>query len=180
MNRQAERVLQRLVNASACVLLLGALVLLARMYLLSAPPSNLDTGFEPKFALSPEKTAQTDGRVAKLSNVRMSRPIATPSATKAKAAPPLETLIRVKGVFAYGDPKDNEALIEVIRSNQTKGYRVGETIPEVNATVVKIDSSVTFQYDGKTLKLEIQNNQRADAGPIAAPNGPNDLANVKR
>lgn len=179
MNRRAERILQRVFNVTACALLLGALALLAKIFVLPTPSPCADEGYEPKLAASPDKSAQADGRVAKLSNVRMSRPITAPLVAKTKA-PPLETLIRVKGVFAYGDPKDNEALIEVIRSNQTRSYRVGETIPEINATVVKIDSSVTFQYDGKTLKLEIQNNQRADAGPMAVPSAPNDLANVKR
>ncbi len=89
--------------------------------------------------------------------------------------PELATLIRVKGIMAYGDPKDNEAIIEIIRINQTKTYRIGETVHETNAVITAIDKGVTFTYDGQTTRLEIKANERVDYRPIATPGEKPDL-----
>ncbi len=82
----------------------------------------------------------------------------------------LETLIRVKGIMDFGDPKSMEAIIETMRASRTANYKVGDTIESVGAVVTKIDSAVTFNYDGRSITLNVNSGEAAEAPPPAAGN----------
>ena len=98
--------------------------------------------------------------ISKLAGLRMSKAVAVKAQVPVKpAAPKLSLLVRVKGILDFGDPASSEVIVESMRSNSTKNYKVGEPINGVAATVVKIDSLVTFKYDG----AEVQLGPRAEA-----------------
>lgn len=120
-----------------------------------------------------------DARAAQLSGVKMSKTLITTTAGNGKPVPELGMLIRLVGVLSYGDPKDNEALIEILRTKQTRSYRAGDTIPEINATITRIDSAVILEYNGKQARLEVRNDERAESGQIATPNERSGVAAIE-
>ncbi|HYG77640.1 MAG TPA: hypothetical protein VEK08_21725 [Planctomycetota bacterium] len=77
-------------------------------------------------------------------------------------APNLASLLRVKGIMDFGKSQSNEAIIEILRVNQTRSFKVGETVPDAGATITKIDSAVTFAYDGKSVRLEVNATESAE------------------
>jgi hypothetical protein len=85
-------------------------------------------------------------------------------------------LIAVKGIMDYGDPKENEALIELLRANRTLSCKAGQTMQEVNAQVVKIEKAVTFKYDGKNVVLGIRDQAGSASGDLAAPPEPSETS----
>jgi hypothetical protein len=170
MTRQRETFHRRLLALLTGLCVLGAAALLARTF--TVPPSALMPELPAPATPPPrpERILKDDPRAARMMNLKMSKTVVPQAAVPRKAAlPELNTLVRLVGVLTYGAPQDNEALIEVLRGRQTKSYRVGDSIPEIKATVAKIDSGVTLDYDGKLTRLDIrsgdqaQNNEQVDA-----------------
>ncbi len=167
MTRGLEALLRKILNAAAVLLMTLAIVLgvKAANYRATATPAESLTRSESK------KTAAkvpVDPKLAKLSDLKMSKAGAVIIETISKpAAPPLSSMIRVKGIMDFGDPKTTEAIIESIRLNKTNNYKTGETVEGVGATVAKIDSTVTFNYDGKAVTLSVNGGESAEIPPTA-------------
>ena len=90
---------------------------------------------------------------------------------KKPLAPKLQALIRVKGIIQAGDPKNNEAIIQVIRSGHSVFCKVGDEVAGGNAKVVQIGDGVTFEYLGKNVKLGIRQQVSQAKGLLAGPEG---------
>ena len=169
MNRGVERLLRRGLWGLSGITALAALVLLAVSFL--SPPEALPL---PTLESAPSPTGQKemkrrDPKLEQLAGARLTRTVSAPAAAAKAVAPLLQTLIRLKGIMDFGDPKVNEALIEDIRSGQTKSYRVGQVVEGVNATVTKVDSGVTLVYEGQTVRLEVQSETHSETAPLAGP-----------
>lgn len=172
MNRTREVWLQRAMLSLSGLLLLAAGALLVLAF----------TQKEEEFAEAPSpQTADSSTRVSaaeaqnpalqKLAQARMSRTVTEKATASAKpVAPPLESLIRVKGIMDYGNPKTNEAIIEDVRSGRSQTYKTGEHLQEVDAVVKQIDSAVILEYDGKTVRMEMRSGERSEFKPMASPN----------
>lgn len=167
MTRGVEALLRRgLLLLSLC--LLGTAVVLAVKTFL-APPESPKL---PPAAIASEKKiephVQADPKIAKLLSSRMNKTIVPRVEVVQKPpAPALSSLLRVKGILDFGDPKTAEAIIEIIRGNQIKTFKVNDTIVEVGATLTHIDTAVTFNYDGKSVRLSVNSGESADVAPTA-------------
>jgi type II secretory pathway component PulC len=171
MTRRTEVLLRKAMDTLSVLLLLGGIGLAVWVY--AGPQRTRDLEIELPQNSKAEPRVETDPKIKNLGGVKMSKTVTAKVEMPVKPpAPDLATLIRVKGIMAYGDPKDNEAIIETIRINQTKTYRVGETVPEANAVVTSINKDnkvVEFTYDGKTTRLEMKSHDRAEYRPVATP-----------
>jgi hypothetical protein len=170
MTRQREALCRRLLALLSGTCVLGAIALAAHTFVV--PPATQMPEL-PALAAPQPRPGQPlldDPRAARMANLKLSRTVVPQAAVVRKITlPELNTLVRLVGVLSYGAPQDNEALIEVLRSRQTKSYRVGDSIPEIKATVTKIDSGVTLDYDGKLTRLEIRSGEQVQSGELAAP-----------
>ena len=170
MTRTFEVVLRRTLQLLACVMLLSAMVLL--VYAFSS------AGLRPEQTVvvpdmnpvqNGQKSAALSPKIEKLAQTQLNKTIIA-AKTEAAPKPPaasLGSLIRLKGIMDFGDPKNNEAIIEHIKSNQTKSYRVGESVQDVGAVIVHIDNGVTFKYDGKDVRLNVNSEESAEIPPTA-------------
>jgi hypothetical protein len=169
MNRGVERLLRRCLWGVSALTAVAAVVLVGVSFLSPPEPLALPS-LENAPALPGQKAGKRrDPKVEQLAGARFTRTVLAPAAAAKPAAPLLQTLIRLKGIMDFGDPKANEALIEDIRSGQTKGYRVGQVVEGVNATVVKVDTGVTLSCEGQTVRLEVEAQTRSESGPLAGP-----------
>lgn len=192
MSRKLEIYLRRGLRILSFCIFCGAIILLVNTYVTPHGTWELFTGVQtnPK-SIEPirsngigvgspapitnngpnNKSAaeKSDPKLERLATSRMTRTVVPRQVIVQKpVAPDLNTLIRVKGILDFGDPKSNEAVIETLRNNQTRNYRVGDTIPDINAVISKIDTAVTFEYDSKTLRIEIKSNDRTELSPIGS------------
>ena len=91
--------------------------------------------------------------------------------------PALSSLLKLKGITDYGNPKLNEALILVFeqggRGGETDFYKAGENVRGVNALVLQVGGDVLLRYDGRelVLKLNVDGDERAEGLPVAEPAG---------
>jgi hypothetical protein len=167
MTRGIEALLRRvLMSVSLC--LIGAAVALAvKTFIVpSAAPHvpALTIAADAKKAV----VEPADPRIVKLLSSKMNKTIVPKIEVVQKpAAPALSSLLRVKGILDFGDPKTAEAIIEILRGNQIKTFKVNETIAEVGATITLIDTGVTFNYDGKSVRMTVNSGESADAAPTA-------------
>ena len=171
MTRTLEAVLRRTLQLLACVMLLSAMVLLVYAFSSSRTPSDGDIAAmeSPGTVQGGQKAPVLDAKIERLAESRLNKTIiaAKTEAPPKPPAAPLASLIRVKGIMDFGDPKNNEAIIEHIKSTQTKSYRAGETLQDVGAVIVHIDSGVTFKYDGKDIRLNVNSEESAEIPPTA-------------
>ena len=127
--------------------------------------------------VTPKPPETQDPLIEKLRTSKMTRAIVVkrpaPVAVAAAkpAAPELSSLIRVRAILDFGDPKDNEVVVEVIRTGSSRSYRAGDLIGDVNASIVSIDKFVTFKYEGKTLQLDVRSGEKAENSQTAPING---------
>jgi hypothetical protein len=173
MTRSMERMLRRIINVASIIMIIAASALLfcsvIKPNLVITLPSEQEFHATSTSTSEPQKL---DARYERLAKTKMSKSVIAKTEAVAKpSAPDLSTLIRLKGIMSYGDPKDNEAIIELIRTGQVKTFKAGETILELNATILQVDSVVTVKYDDKTIKLEVKNTNTAERGSIAQPAG---------
>jgi len=170
MTRSQDILLQRTLSMAIILLFVVACGIFAMSF--APAESQLEipkfkTGNKPVENSAP---VQLDPELEALAHKRMTRKVAPVANQAAKAvAPDLATLVRVRGIMAYGDPKDNEAIIETMRTNTTRSYKAGDKISDVEATIQKVESTVTFNYDGKQVQLGMQSNERAGVNSIAQP-----------
>jgi len=120
----------------------------------------------------PQSSAPAHPALEKLAQTNMTRTVAPKAAASQKpVAPPLEALIRVKGIMDYGDPKTNEAIIEDLRSGQAQNYKAGDKLKDLDALVKQVDVAVTLEYDGKTIRMDTRGGERSEHKPVASPSG---------
>jgi hypothetical protein len=116
------------------------------------------------------QSSRSDPALERLRSAKMTKTIVKRQPAAAvpvkPPSPDLSNLIRVRAILDFGDPKENEVVIEVIRTGNSKSYRVGESIADINASIMQIDKSVTFQYEGRTLQLDVRNGDKSDNVPI--------------
>jgi len=182
MTRGLQLLLKRLIRVITLILFLVAGIVAVNLYF--SPPQaaliELKT-LDSQKAPDSGKSKASDPKLAKLLNAKMSKTVIA----KVEAAPPkppvpsLKTLVRVKGIMDFGDPKSNEAIVETIKGNQTKSYRVNERVHEVDAVITLIDTAVTFQYDGKTIRLNVNSSESAEVLPTAGSENSTISAEVK-
>jgi hypothetical protein len=173
LTRSGETLLRRLLSGGTLLLLAGALMLLAMAVL--QPPTARDVDVSIKqYEASDKAESEVPPKVKALISTRMSRSIvAKPVENKSAPAPELSTLIRVKGILDYGNPKENEALIEIIKTNQTMSCKTGDAVQGVSAVIVLIDSAVTFRYEGKLCRLGTSSGEAESSSlPFAGRDAP--------
>jgi hypothetical protein len=179
MSRSAERLWRRSLIAATCGSLVIAAALLVSALLPVTPLSVSDIGHNDQTGATNQTLS--DPKIEKLASVKMTRTIKEKSETVVKPpVPDLGTLIQVKGIFAFGDPKDTEAVIENLRTNQTDSYKAGNAVKGINASIVKIAKNVTFSYDGKEITMEIKSSDKAAYAPIATPGFGETMAATKQ
>ena len=173
MSRSLERTLARLFGALSVLLVAGAVALVSSAFLKEAAPVNAPPPrAERSLGAVEAGSAIRDPKVSKLAGIRMSKTVVPKSEAAAKpAAPRLETLVRLKGIMDFGDPKLNEAIIEETRTGTSQSYRAGDRLKGVEAVVKKVDAGATLEYEGKEVRLEVRRDDRADSGPMAGPEG---------
>ena len=177
MNRSSERLVERIFKVTSVACIAGAAALVAISVKDRGTSEVLSPEAGQTTSSGKSEPVKVDPKVSRLSGVKMSKTIIPKSTTAVQPpAPELHTLIRVKCIMDFGDPKKNEAVIESLRTRQSKAYKAGDTIADVNATITEIGETVTFSYDGKVLKMDMRINERAESLPIATPNGPAPLA----
>ena len=181
MNRRTEKHVQTGLFVMATLFVMGGLALFGLSFWGStASGVHLpETNVEKLTNALPAANAH-DARLDRLRKTRFSRSIAVQSAETVKAnVQPLGTLIRVKGIMAFGgDAAQNEALIEDLRNRQVGSFKAGDTIKDVNAKVVKVvDEEVTFDYGGQTLRMRIDTGNTAEETlPVAKMPQPSSMA----
>lgn len=111
-----------------------------------------------------------DPLMEQLASAQMTRKIeAPPQPVAMRTLLPLNSLIRLRGVMDFGDPNSNEAIIENLRTGETKSYRVGQVVDGPNAKVTRIDDGATFQYEGQDVRLEVPRDPETGSGPLTGP-----------
>jgi hypothetical protein len=169
MSRGLERALRRSLIVATVIAMLAVACLIAQLVFLPQQPIAVSTVLEPPSSANSE-SLPVDPKLDRLTTAKMSRTVKEQANVVVKPpTPDLSTLIQLRGIFAFGDPKDSEALVESLRTNQTTGYKVGQSVKGVEATVIKIAKNVTFKYDGKEVTLDIKSNDRASNAPVATP-----------
>jgi len=169
--RSSVKFIDRLIKAFAALCFIASLALSYGL-LFGAPPVKPETLPAKSGGVAQAQIPSTPNpKIAQLAQTRMSKTIIVKPVVIEKPVPPplpgLSTLIKIKGIMDFGDPKTNEALIENVKSSQTKGYKVGESVQDVNAVVKGIDTGVLFEYGGKEVRLGIQSNESAEVAPVA-------------
>lgn len=169
MTRGFQLLLRRIIRVLAFCMFMAALTIGSQVLLSPPQPEAIELSLRSKNDVSSEeKIKETDPKIARLLNTKMSKTIVQKVEVVQKPpVPNLSTLIRVKGIMDFGDPKTNEAIVETIKSNQTKNYRVGESVQDVHAVVTSIDSAVTFTYDGKSIRMNVNAAESAEVFPTA-------------
>lgn len=166
MTRGIEAVVRRGLLLLSLCLIGGAIALAVKTFL--SPPELPKMPSETVAAEKKIEQAIQDPKIAKLLSSKMNKTVVPRVEVVQKpVAPALSTLLRVKGIMDFGDPKTTEAIIEIIRGNQIKTFKVNDTVAEVGATVTQIDAGVTFNYDGKSVKLSVNSGESADLPPTA-------------
>lgn len=164
MSPRCERLVRRGLWAGAG-LVSGAALGLALLTLIRPPrPRPLVLDVAPNSRAIPRLTP---AEVEAFSRKAMSRRIvkAPPPAPPKPVVPPLDLVIRLSGIINYGPDQPREAFIEVRSSNQTKGYKPGDPIAGVAASVKSIGEAVVLEYDGQLWRL-------TDRGASPLPNDP--------
>ena len=171
MTRGEELWIKRTLYAISALMLISS----AGVFIFSMPGSTaIETGLtQPLEAKTLASNAGVQPSLSPalehLQQTRFSKTIVTAKVEK-PAGPPIQSLIRLKGVMDFGNPKSSEALIENIGTGVVKTYKVGDTLDGIQATVEKIDTAVMIRYEGASVKLEMQNNDRTSIGPLVTPN----------
>ena len=172
MNRRAEVWLRRGLYGLSFCLFAGA-VAVGCVVAFSPPEASAvpDGGAAVPVDRKEPQAVPSDPGITRLAGLKMTRSSVGPRKEAAKpAAPTLSSLIRVKGIMDFGDPKTNEAIIENARTNEARSYRVGDTLQGIPAVVTAIDEAVTFTYEGKPVRLGVSSPDK-DQGPVAVPGG---------
>jgi type II secretory pathway component PulC len=136
--------------------------------------SSLAQGADPTPAAPKTDAGARDVEI--LAGKKMSRTIVKPppAPPPRPAAPALNTLIRLSGVIDMGGVK--EAILEVKKTRQSRGYREGAAIEDTGAVVKKIHDSVLIDYDGRTFRLsasgEVEEIKTDPGGSPAKPGTP--------
>lgn len=176
LTRGSERSAKRLLLAAALLLLVGAGLLLAQAWREAhstpALPAIAAPGARKPFESGKDARKGSDPQVARLETVRMSRTVAKPQTAGKPSAPALSAIIRVKGIMDYGDPKENEAIIEVLYSGKTVSCKTGDKVEGIEAVVRQIDTAVVFAYDNGEVRLEVWREGQAESLPVASPDRP--------
>jgi hypothetical protein len=167
MKRGMERVA---VQGAWLVFVCVTLLAIGMVALLVARPPVPAQVPEVKPPTAKPATPTRDPLLEQLASAQMTKKVEAPKADTAKrTVMPLNSMIRLKGTMDFGDPKSNEAIIENIRTNETKSYRVGQMVEGPNAKVLKIDQAVTFTYEGQEVRLEVPRDPETGAGPLTGP-----------
>src|SRR6188472_3168363 len=117
MTRGLESLLRRTLLMVALCLILGGAALTIHVFL--SPPRPIKIEASTPFVARPEQSAAADPKISRLMAMKMSRTVTQKVEVVQKPpAPNLSSLVRVKGIMDFGNPKTNEAIIEIIRSNQ--------------------------------------------------------------
>ena len=155
MNRKTARRLSTAIGALAAIVLIAAAALFVHALLSPRQPRDFSTLSQ---GADPTPTAGTKSDAANrdmdsLAKRKMTRTIvkAPPAPPPKPAAPVLSTLIRLSGVIDMGGIK--EAILEVKKTRQSRGYREGAAIEDTGAVVKKIHDSVLIDYDARTFRL---------------------------
>lgn len=170
MTKHWETLLTRLLHGLAALFFIAALVLGIQVLRVKRQPKAIAISTQVS---EKEKPAEAQNpNMARLSAMKMSKTVVAPTVTAAPkpAAAPLASLIRVKGIMDFGDPKAVEAIIEQVRTNKMANYKVGDTVEGVGAVITKIDATVTFMYDGQTVSLGVNSGESAEAPATAGSN----------
>jgi hypothetical protein len=172
MTRNLEAIFRRALRVLSFLMLACAAALAVFIMLGKNAPTRLEVPKAPDLTQKKENLPPLDPRYTKLAVSKMTKTIVPTAETVQKpVAPNLGSLIRVKGIMDYGDPKTCEAIVESLRSNKTKSYRIGDTIDDVSAKVTKVDTGVTFEYDGKSVTLNVNSGETAESAPTAGNPG---------
>lgn len=170
MTKSFERFLRRTLWTLTVFCAAGAVLLLVQIRLMPEQPLAPGVRAATPHA-EPQPGAKEDKTIEQLAQTRMTRTIVPAKEQKAAPppTPPLATLIQIKGIMEYDKPDTNEAVIETLLSRQARSYRIGESVDGVPTKILKIGSKVTFQYNGGSVELGVNDGGRADMQPIAKP-----------
>ncbi|MCK6498653.1 MAG: hypothetical protein L6Q38_04145 [Nitrospira sp.] len=176
MTKGFERLLRRMLWTVSALCLAGAAILAVQINFL--PKESPELPFRAGTNLpNAEKAEKTDPAIEQLSRIAMTQRIVPPKVQKAAPPPPpaLATLIQIKGIMEYEKAESNEAIIESVLSRQSRSYRIGDSVDGVAAKILGIGSKVTFQYNGDSVELGVNDGGRADHQPIARPEDKGDV-----
>lgn len=167
MKRGMERVAVQGAWLAFVGVTLGAIAVVAMLVARPPVPASIPEIKPP--APKPATTVR-DPLLEQLASLQMTRKVEVAKDEPARrTVMPLNSMIRLRGVMDFGDPKSNEAIIENLRTNETKSYRVGQMVEGPNAKVLKIDQAVTFTYEGQEVRLEVPRDPETGAGPLTGP-----------
>jgi hypothetical protein len=168
MTRRMEGILRKLLNTLSAALIVAAVVLGIQIAVFKPSAAKIES---PRNESSKDQIGQEpqNPMLTRLSGLKMSKTVSAPTAEAVQKplAPALGTLIHVKGIMDFGDPKTCEAIIESVRANKMRNYKIGETVDGISAVVTKIDSAVTFNYDGKSVTLNVNSGESVQGPPTA-------------
>lgn len=156
MNRRRERLVARTLSvAYVLVAAAGLLVLAEALFSHRDPRFPRLSGLEGSATIDGKGLIPGSEATKALAEKKMSRAIAAPAATPVAkpAKAPLASLVKLAGIMDFGGRRPSEAVIETPGTNETKGYRVGEPIGSIGATVREITDSVIVEYAGKRYRL---------------------------
>lgn len=168
MNQRIEKMLAQVLNLTsfAMVAAAGVVVYMALTY---APPVIAFKEVNAAVQVPSEQPTGDDEIVRQLAGSKMSQTVVMKAEVAAPKppAPKLSTIVRLKGIMDFGDPKTNEVILENVRTNQTRGYKAGQSIDGVDARIIKVENDVWIEYDGQKIKLKIDGEEAAEALPLA-------------
>jgi hypothetical protein len=171
MTPQAERRTRMSLWTVTTVFTAGACGLSGLVFFCPRSPRPLPTSAPIRQSGTP---AWTENDVSEFARKRMSKAVvkAPPPTPPKPVLPALDLLVRLSGILAYGPDKPCEAFIETRQNNQTKSYRVGDTLAGVGAVVKGISDGVLIEYDGKLWKLTDRGAQPATEDAVSTGTKP--------
>lgn len=182
MTRSDERFMRRSLWLASAAFLSAAAVLGYRVLFETGADAN-DAASRGGAAIAAgtiqaSEPQKCDPKLAKLLAAKMSRTVVGPVSAVAAVAPKpavpaLSSLLKLKGITDYGNPKLNEAVIENMRGGavapEVGFYKAGENVRGVDALVLQVGSDVLLRYDSREIRLYVAGDESAEALPVANP-----------
>jgi type II secretory pathway component PulC len=168
MTKRMERWMERLLNTTTVLLLAGTLAVVYVAFKAEEVSVDFKTHSSPVES-GPGRLETSNETVRKLADTQMTRTVAPKAEVQAPKppAPKLSSILKLKGIMDFGDPKANEAILENLRTNQIRGYKAGQSIEGIDAKIIKIENDVYFEYDGQKIKLDMNGDEAASSLPVA-------------
>lgn len=138
MTNRMEKWLERLLNVATILLLVGGLALVYSALNAEEVVVEFKSSARPA-EVHQEPSELSNEKIQLLAEKQMTRAVLP----KVEAAPPkppapkLSSILKLKGIMDFGDPGSNEAILENLRTNQTRGYKAGQSIEGIATKLIE-------------------------------------------